>query len=346
MKKWLQLLLVLVLAFVMCSCGGNQNIEPLPKPIPSSTPDIADDENERNDSIELIMLRQSMIETSYTAAVAYLGMFDGEYDDLEVQLDALGITEDYPYLLEVQEDHFVNFDGQELYLIVPRDVDAEITIYEWIIDEYNDYLPEEGEVVFSCVGEPVLVRGNMSEIVPNFMVEIISEDGMRLQYTPCLSGVDGSLETPYEEPFVKDITPYDFLNMGSVQDEFFDESVLWMYSSWDTEIYTVDDEYLQLSLSFYEDGFVECCYGLSGEMMKVYYSGTYMRSYGESGDTFILELSLDINDSQNDVPESIVSEVVISWYEDGYALVLTYVDGDRLSEKEQDIQHLFFPSFG
>ena len=329
MKKISVCLLSVCLLFALCCCSADNTQDTSPS-LPS---DDHSSETGRNDSVELIMLRQAMIETSYAAAVAYLGEFDAENEDLMDYFEMMGFLEIYPYLSEIEE--LINFDGQQLYLIVPKDEHADVNIYSWGVDD----------AVYTGNGEPVLVRGNVSETMPNFAIKILCEDSTDLNYAPCLSGMDGSLDTPETEPMVKDITPYDLLT--PYFNDVFDESILWMQDSWESEIYTFDDEYLQYSLSFYQDGTMSFCYGYSGEWMEVFYSGTYSRDdESDSENVYLFELSLDLNESLQDAADSLEIMVSIRMSEDDEALVLTYVDQNKMTENEVDIQHLYYPAYG
>ena len=343
MEKVLRVLLAFFISFSMTACGNEQPDEP------SNTPDTSIEHtvDNNNDSSELLMIRQSLIETPYVLGVAYLGQFDEEVDDLEDYLEETGLDESFSFILDLSDDQFVTFEGQELYLLVPRDEDAQITVYDWVVDEYNEYSGEAGDMRFSAEGEAVLVLGNRSEIVPNFVVEVVCQDGTELWYTPCLSGFDGLLETPDEENVVFDLTPYEFFDFFPSASSF-DESTLWMAASWDTEVYTLDDQYLSYSFTFYDEGGVSFCYGPADETIEVYYEGIIMKAEDEfyPEDTFVMEFYLDENYSSEDVPNYLYTVVQLSWYEDGNGLVMMYVDGEPLNEKEVDIEYLLYPSMG
>ena len=147
MKRLLKIGLVLLLAFSCAACGGSDDGDtspsspssvpsrpvPTPAPTPTPTPDTSDSTfNE-----DLMWLRQSMIETPYIAAAGYLGLFQGEYDDLDEYLAYVGITEYYSFLNEIPEENYIELEGEQLYCIVPRDEEAEVYVYEWVIDEFN-----------------------------------------------------------------------------------------------------------------------------------------------------------------------------------------------------------------
>lgn len=336
MKKYFLCLFAFLLLISMSACKGNKPDEPA-----LQNTEIPDN-SQRNplfDSTELLMVRQSMIETNFVAAVAYYGWFDGEYSEIKNHLDNFGIVNNLPFLAEIDEDYFVKLNGQELYCIIPRSEDAEITIYEWIVDEYNDYAGEPGNVLLNCKeGVPVLVAGNESEIVPNFMVEII-EDGVTYEYTPCLSGFDGSLYVPDDPCFISDITPYDLLGINLVSQPF-DVSDLWLAQSWSATVVTADGNQIDLIFTFYDDGFMEFCYGPSEGEIEVYYEGYYMEAYDESypENTFLFEL---VSDHSN-----LYSVFQITSYPEYNEIYLEWVDGDNFIEQDLYGQYLLTESVG
>jgi len=345
MRKLVRIILIGVLSVTVCACGGNDN-DVVSSPA-STMPAQTDEPSSLNG--ELMFVRQTLIETPYIASVGYLGLFDGFYEDLNAYLDYAGFNEYYSFLEEIPEEQYIELEGDQLYFVVPRDEDAEIYVYEWIIDEYNDYMGEPGDVLFGgCEGEALLIKGNISEYVPNFMIEIVSSEGSVLQYTPVLSGMDGTLVTPYEEPWISDDTPYDhFEEMYGISYSF-DESLLYLYESWVSTVCTSEGKYYDISLTFYEDGTVDFSYGPSGDLYEYYYEGIFVISDDPSypDNTYIFEFYLtdDYSDEQNG--EDIYSVISFSSEPGSDGISMNFCYGDPFGYEDYESEYYLTPSIG
>ena len=98
-----------------------------------------------------------------------------------------------------------------MYLVVPADKTERIRVYCAIPNE-ETYELEKGELLGeSSEGKPFLLLCNVSEIIPNVILETAN-----LNYSPCLSGEDGEL--------VENDAFYDFSPYGRIK-EFFDKEV-------------------------------------------------------------------------------------------------------------------------
>lgn len=274
LKKLMALVLsiAMVLSFTACGSGGTDAPDkPDPAPEVTATPEGG----EEAEPDECVMLRQAMLGTTDMAAVAYLGWYE-EYLDLydfsqiqEFIADA-AVVADHPFIADMDDEHFVPHIGGELYCIVPADADASITVYDHIFDE-NTYESTYGDVIYSADdGKPVIIMCNESEIFPNVMVEIIDSDGNMLEYYPCLSGMDGRLEVPYEEP-----TVLDFSNYEDVETEGGSGiGLLTLAESWTMYAYAEDGRFIEADVVFDGEGGVKLCYGYDKMYnYEVYYEG-------------------------------------------------------------------------
>lgn len=89
--------------------------------------------------------------------------------------------------------------GYEVYCIVPTDPKASTAVNTWDINEDNDFLGESDQVLYrSDCGDPILLLGNLSDIMPSLDVEIVDSTGRSLSYQPSLWLYDGSLSGPSE----------------------------------------------------------------------------------------------------------------------------------------------------
>ena len=101
------------------------------------------------------------------------------------------------YLRSFPSDSFVTSGGgQELYLLLPSDVHGSITISELVYDETTGEA-KEGDVLYSRDDDlrPVLLKCNRSEIMPDVIVRLTDSSGELLEWSPCISGKDGSVVT-------------------------------------------------------------------------------------------------------------------------------------------------------
>ncbi len=138
--------------------------------------------------------------------VAFLGYWPMEYAELMQNIDMLGYTEEYPFVSEITADEQILAEGGEWYLIVPSADDIMITVSEAVMDE-SDYTLKEGELLYEGTGEkPILMRGNVSEIMPNLIITMQKANGEVCKYSPALSMLDSGLQV---DEGVIDITCYD-----------------------------------------------------------------------------------------------------------------------------------------
>ena len=159
----------------------------------------------------LIPQRQEKMEQGYICAVAYIGYVDPEMTREQCAevfcgsryADELGIADIPP------ENCIVDCGGYELYLVLPVDENATVSVCEWLLTEENEFAGETGEVYYrSETGAPVLIRCNISDIMPNVVVNIVDSNGDTLQWSPSLSLKDGSVSRYGHEDEVFDLTRY------------------------------------------------------------------------------------------------------------------------------------------
>lgn len=124
--------------------------------------------------------------------------------------------------------------GDELYLIIPRDKQASVTVNEYSSDDFsNNKLSSDSQILYkSDEGNPFLIRCNNTNTYGNTLITIVDNDGKILEYSPRLSqnDCDYCLVTPYEGtvmdlkiPFCK-TTPFTdsdtFISIGLSADIF------------------------------------------------------------------------------------------------------------------------------
>ena len=165
--------------------------------------------------------RQVLQDTDSICGVIYLGYVDGsagslaeDEDYLEQLLEESGYTEDFTFLKSIDSNHIVETGGgSELYCIYPCDEDADVTIYEYIINESNGFYGETGGMLYhSEFGDPILLRCNVSDIMSDSQLRIVDSSGNELVWEPAISLYDGSVNVPWRAPYV-----YDAGNSGVVE---------------------------------------------------------------------------------------------------------------------------------
>ena len=358
LKKITAIIVALAMVMALTACGGGGTDEPQNSDAPRATPQAtADPDNggEAFDGNDWVMLQQAMIDTTDMAAVAYLGWFEDYYDlydysQIEEYIADTFVAEDHPFIANIDADHFVPHIGGQLFCIVPADENATITIYDYIFD-YEDYTADYGDALYqSTDGKPVLVMCNESEVVPNIIVEIIDSNGNELSYIPWLSGMDGTLEVPYDAPTVLDFTPYEKLGYVTENDYTFDPAVLYYAEDWTAYVPTLNDDEVAVSFWFDEYGNMEMCYEVyGGNGYEVYYEGYWYPAEDDSypASALVFELSLvdDYSDIQIARPDIYT---VMSFEYDEYSecVYMTYEDYDFLLDNEADYFYTLYNAVG
>ena len=155
-----------------------------------------------------IRMEQVTEASEMLCAVGFLGYMDGGYHDFTVYMDAYGLVDVYPFLAGVGEEDTVLTEGGEWYMVQAYDTDITITVYEAIMNEETYELEKGAQLLCVDDGSLMLIRGNVSDIVPNLILTITTDDGQVMDYSPCMSLMDGSLCT---EAGIQDITPYELV---------------------------------------------------------------------------------------------------------------------------------------
>ncbi len=158
-----------------------------------------------------VMQRQVLLDEGSMCGVVYIGFVEGEAGAEEcISLFCnSGYAEDFG-LSDIPESNVVDTGyANELYLIVPYDENATVSVNEWLLTEENDYMGENGQVFYrSEYGSPVLLKCNFSDIMPNSVVNIVDSEGNTLSWSPSISLKDGSVSRYGVEDKVYDFTAY------------------------------------------------------------------------------------------------------------------------------------------
>ena len=120
--------------------------------------------------------------------IAYLGVCEEDFSEIIKYAE-----EKFPeldFIGKIDEEHFIQNEGYELYLIVPGE-NTEITVEHYSFDLNYNLVADKFLGKFTD-GKPVLLRCNISDIVPNTGVSA-ERNGEIASYIPILSGMDGKL---------------------------------------------------------------------------------------------------------------------------------------------------------
>jgi len=211
-------------------------VEPTETPTPIATPtqpaptqaeptptESAKPENNNVPSVEeawnpIVIQRQILLDEGAMCGVLFLGYVDESAGTLESNkayyqtiFEERGYLDDFPFLAEFPDSNFVETEwGQELYCIIPLDTEATVSVNQWLVDETSGFEGKTGEVLYqSEKGTPILLKCNVSEIVPDAELVIVDSNGEQMKWNPSLSGMDGSVFVESANGKVYDLTVYD-----------------------------------------------------------------------------------------------------------------------------------------
>ena len=151
----------------------------------------------------------------------YIGYVEPDMDDFDnfrdlyMQIfERTGMNTKVRYVNIFPSDSFVTSGGgQELYLLLPSDIHGSISISELVLDEATATV-KVGNVLYEQNDNlrPILLKCNRSEILPDVLVRITDSKGELLEWSPFISGMDGSVVTVNDtQKAIHDFTDYDSL---------------------------------------------------------------------------------------------------------------------------------------
>ena len=182
----------LLVALGLCACGNQ------PSTNPTATADTTTAKEQSSDvpaetKEEAAMKWKIEWKDSSFVAVSYIG-YEKTIDEIKASEPFKNLALRLPQLNKIDEIA-VKAQGEELYLIVPRDKDAKVTVYEYTFEMATKEKPEKSGKVYykSETGSPFIVKGNISDICPNMQIELTSRNGESYTFSPSLSLENGKL---------------------------------------------------------------------------------------------------------------------------------------------------------
>lgn len=307
MKRFILLLLAFVLVLGLAGCKE--------KPVPGGETNKPEVQTEAK---ELTELKDRIRADGKLIGVAYLGWIEGDAETAKAELAKQDYIKDIPFVKDIEK--YAENEGYRMYLVVPADDSVTISVCKCEFDD--EYMPYDGEELIST-NEPVLIRGNMSDTIPNLYV-IAKKGSEKVEYTPVQSGMDGRLENSKNK--VYDFTPYDKMSEFSGSDEIPDAEFC---GSWISFANDGNGEERALVLELNTDGTVSYVYGIGNSEVLERFEGKWTLDEND-----ILKLELE-----GGPPESVENPVVaepydcnpsFEWEMTAEGLSLTHIDGDAI----------------
>ncbi len=203
-------------------------------------------------------IRQQTKNANTLLAVAYLGETEGDFDAVHTFITQQAYYTYYHFFAEIPEKCFAQNDGSELYCVVPAERDVNLSIHKAEFDETSARMIAGEELLSVTNTDALLLRGNISESMPNLMI-VAKKGDITVEYTPCLSLKNGVLEN--EQKAVYDFSPYDVMERFLGEDA----QTRWdFYGDWTCTVLEQNDSQVTMNLSIAPEG-VEYSY-IAGEV--------------------------------------------------------------------------------
>ncbi len=318
MKRWLSLLLVCILSLLMVGCADEP---PVPVDVTTTTTTAVVEETPVEPA-ELTALKRSIKSADKLFGVAYLGGFEGTPDRAKEELFKQEYLKDLAFIKDVSA--YTAQDGWQMYCVVPADGTVTVTVYEYVFADE----PYKGKELISSNG-PILLRGNVSEIVPNLCI-VATKGDIAVEHTPQQSGMDGKLVNTDDK--VYDFTPYEYMPQFGGVDRVPD---VVFCGDWWTEAKDGNGEERSLTLSLNGDGTVEYAYGIGQSEILEKFEGTWSL---DKKDRLCLDMTGGALNGVEDftVDDPYDCHPVFEWEITADGLTLTHVDGDVILYGTED----------
>ena len=208
-KPLLLCLLTLLCLGSLAACGeAPASAEETTQTEPSQTQETEPSQSQE-EAPSLTQLRADLQAGDYFCGIAFLGTLpEGDPAGLPQLLQEKGYAEAYPFLADLPQAQIVTHEGSQVYCLVPRDQETSLTVQAYRSDAENGYQGEVGDTLYTDTqGQPVILIGNVSDVIPNLQVTLVGADGTELVYHPALGLCDNTIALP-ATPKVYDFSLY------------------------------------------------------------------------------------------------------------------------------------------
>ena len=266
-----------------------------------------------------INIRSQIQNTGKLFGVAYLGNVEGDYADVQNYIGGQEYVKVYPFLQEISKKSFVQNEGNELYCVIPADDSVTLHVYKAEAEMSSESSFKKGEELITVKnGNPVLIRGNISDIMPNLMI-VANRGDEGTEYSPCISLKNGLMDNSEQKIF--EFTPYELMNEFNGMNP---ETQWGFCGNWTSTVTEFNGETYQLDLSLSSDGCVELSF--ASETVSGSYTGNWLIL---SDQRLRLELGGEAKDSEIPGVSGLHTDVdgIYYWDVKDGSLILTYING-------------------
>lgn len=311
MKHMKNLVCILLSLLLLTSCGAPKEENP-----------------------SLIHIKEQVQNFGKIMGVAYLGNADGDFDAVQTYLNSQEYIKVYPFISDIDASHFVDEEGSELYCVVPGDHSTSIDIYNTKLNETSYQLEKKDKLLSYSDGQPIILRGNVSDIMPNLMIVAKKGDAVT-EYMPCLSLENGLMNNSEQSFF--EFTPYELMNDFNGTNP---ETQWGFCGNWTAIVTELNGETYQLNLSATSDSCVELSF--ASETVSGSYTGNWLIL---SDQRLRLELGGETIDSKKPGITGLHTDVdaVYFWDVTDGNLTLTYFNGTPFYPTATVTDFLFTP---
>lgn len=192
-------------------------------------------------------------------AVAYYGNFKYPLRFVDDLFRSVETYDRYPFIKNIPLYEMVDMDGDEFYLIVPKDSRSLVTVYENIV-EWNGR-SKKGNPLYVAKrmnGHPIIMSVNPDKNNSNVIVEIKDKKGDIFDFQLKLNPEDSKIDLSEYEGKIKDISNYYKLKqLDNKLFQSFDEEDI--YGKWKSKYKTEDNTYItEIKLNEDHTVIIEC----------------------------------------------------------------------------------------
>lgn len=270
-------------------------------------------------------------------AVAYYGNFKYPIQFVDDLFRSVETYDRYPFIKNIPLYEMVDMDGDEFYLIVPKDSRSLVTVYENIV-EWNGR-SKKGNPLYVAKrmnGHPIIMSVNPDKNNSNVIVEIKDKKGDIFDFQLKLNPEDSKIDLSGYEGKIKDISNYYKLKqLDNKLFQSFDEEDI--YGKWKSKYKTEDNTYIiEIKLNEDHTVIIEC--KDKEEKVLFVYEGIYKFSiehdlkYGQ----IQFNINLKSNESNFELQQEMESvyQLVPFAYRNGFKM--QFVSGQT---NDQSLEH-------